>query len=226
MLYFIYELSDPRTAIPSYIGITSNPNIRYIQHLERKTGSKKKCDWIRDLLAEGIQPKMKILETVDSKQEAQDRERHWIQQYLKQGRELTNALLVNSSERKIKSKTEIAFTIVREKEDDELTEQEMGILQRILFPYKYHLTRKKITDELIKQEHFSIPEKAFYTIHELLDGLPYKDEEIAKRCKIPIQILLDVRNGKYINGLICEQLLGYLSWMYITNLSTLNVKGI
>ena len=98
-MYFVYELFDPRTSKPGYIGITNNPNQRLLEHLELRAGKGKKNAWIQQLLAEQVEPKMKILEIVEDRGEAQRRERYWIQQYLNRGIQLTNHLLVSTSDK-------------------------------------------------------------------------------------------------------------------------------
>lgn len=93
MLHFIYALVDPRTDVVAYIGITNNPNARLIEHLEGKSPNDDKDAWIWELQEEGYEPRMKILEVVDTRKEALSRERYWIQHYLSAGVPLTN--LVN-----------------------------------------------------------------------------------------------------------------------------------
>lgn len=91
MLHFVYELVDPRTNTPGYVGITNNPNQRYFEHIELRVKKGKKNDWIKQMLADGVTPKMRILEVVETREEARAREKFWIQQYIEQGMELTNA---------------------------------------------------------------------------------------------------------------------------------------
>jgi predicted GIY-YIG superfamily endonuclease len=96
MLHFVYELYDPRTNTPGYVGITNNPNQRYWEHLEGRVRKGKKYEWVKSLLDEGVKPKLRILETLDERSEAMRRERYWVQYYTKQGIVLTNAHLVYS----------------------------------------------------------------------------------------------------------------------------------
>jgi hypothetical protein len=77
------------------VGITDNPNQRLRAHLgeAKPNGNKhnlKKCGWIEELQAEHLEPRMRILEIVETKREALDREKYWIQRYLQQGVALTN----------------------------------------------------------------------------------------------------------------------------------------
>jgi len=81
---YIYTLSDPRkpTAI-MYVGYTRRSlKQRFSQHLaEARSGkSSYKCNWIRKLLAEGIEPVILMLEKVD-RDNWQEREKFWIAFY-------------------------------------------------------------------------------------------------------------------------------------------------
>lgn len=90
IMYFVYELVDPRTDVTGYVGITNNPNKRYYEHLEGNDKNEKKREWIARLQAEKLQPKMKILEIVDNIKQARNQERYWIQYYVSKGVELKN----------------------------------------------------------------------------------------------------------------------------------------
>jgi len=88
--YYIYELIDPRTDIPGYVGITNNPKVRHSQHLALRDGNIKKNSWVRRLVKEGVKPIIRILDTAPTKEQAASKERHWINSYLKAGVSLTN----------------------------------------------------------------------------------------------------------------------------------------
>jgi predicted GIY-YIG superfamily endonuclease len=105
-MYFVYELVDPRTNVASYVGITNNPNQRYAEHMEGRVGRGKKYNWIKSLQEEETQPKMKILEVVDDAKQAKQQERHWIQHYISNGVQLTNAILIRNTPTKRNSRTE------------------------------------------------------------------------------------------------------------------------
>ena len=94
-MYFVYELVEPRNNATGYIGITNNPNQRYLEHVEGRAGKGKKYEWIKRLQQEGTQPKMKILEIVDDLAQAREQERYWIQQYLSKGTQLVNTVLIH-----------------------------------------------------------------------------------------------------------------------------------
>lgn len=94
-MYFVYELVDPRNSVTGYVGITNNPNKRYLEHIDERAGRGRKYGWISSLQEEGIQPKMKILEIVDDLEQARRQERYWIQRYLAEGIPLVNTRLID-----------------------------------------------------------------------------------------------------------------------------------
>ena len=90
MLHFIYEETHPVTNIPFYIGISTNPNQRHKQHLDTRDNNLRKKAVIDRLAADGLEPRMNILESVNSFEQSRARERHWIRHYANQGIMLTN----------------------------------------------------------------------------------------------------------------------------------------
>jgi hypothetical protein len=89
MLYFVYELIDPRTNEPRYVGITVNPNLRFEQHMSDKQNDKKRI-WIQELSDARLEPRMKILEVAESYDEGRQKEKDWIKARLTGGHCLTN----------------------------------------------------------------------------------------------------------------------------------------
>lgn len=92
MSYHVYTLTDPRTEVVYYVGMTIQPEVRYQGHLtcNGHDGNSEKYAWVRQLQSESVQPRMSILETVDDEQLARDRERYWIRMYSEQGMPLVN----------------------------------------------------------------------------------------------------------------------------------------
>jgi hypothetical protein len=90
---FIYALVDPRTKQIRYVGKADNPYERLVDHLREK-GALDKNKWIYDLLAEGQQPELRILEEVSMHPPYmwQERERWWIFHLRRQGTQLTNVV--------------------------------------------------------------------------------------------------------------------------------------
>src|SRR5436190_19788987 len=92
MLYFVYELVDPRTNQPFYVGITKDPNYRMWQHLTAKDNNKRKKAKIVDIQSEGLSPRMRIIETTENERTVLKKETYWIHKYIEQGIVLTNIL--------------------------------------------------------------------------------------------------------------------------------------
>jgi len=90
MLYFVYELIDPRTDQTFYIGITNHPNGRMMQHLTVKDTNEVKSTRISEIQSENLLPKMNIIEIVEGKEKAKTRERYYIHAYTQQNILLTN----------------------------------------------------------------------------------------------------------------------------------------
>lgn len=95
MLHFVYKLFDRRREgikAVFYIGITDNPNERLERHIRcDENESEQKNVYIRDMLAEGVVPKMEIIEIIDDLREvALARETFWIKDYAQQGAPLLN----------------------------------------------------------------------------------------------------------------------------------------
>jgi hypothetical protein len=56
-----------------------------------------KMEWIQQLQEEGLEPRMKILEVVEAREEAIEKEKKWIEHYLSKGVSLTNVKNANQS---------------------------------------------------------------------------------------------------------------------------------
>ncbi len=99
MIYFVYELIDPRTDEPRYVGMTSNPNDRMKQHLADSISNLDKWIWIQELAKEGLKPYMRIAEIVyDDLKVAIRKERNLIQEHIQAQKQLTNIYINNSEE--------------------------------------------------------------------------------------------------------------------------------
>jgi hypothetical protein len=87
----IYALIDPRNNLIRYVGRTVRMKVRLQQHLEEVAVNPEKTRWLRELKKQGLTPNMEILETLECKgNEAEERERYWIQSLLSKGAPLTN----------------------------------------------------------------------------------------------------------------------------------------
>jgi len=102
MPHYVYELIDPRTNEIRYVGITTRLEVRFTQHLNGINDiNEHKTAWIQELKEQGLQPQMRIIETVDSREKARERERYWVRHYLDQNIQLTNSVLVPLIKRSI-----------------------------------------------------------------------------------------------------------------------------
>jgi len=126
--YFIYELVDPQTDVPRYVGMTKNPRKRYSGHMNGKTDGGEKYEWIRHLQEKQIQPKMRILETVSDLEHAKEREKYWIQYYVNSGIKLVNIQLNETaikSPKEIKERKVVLIELTEEERKIYYTESEV-----------------------------------------------------------------------------------------------------
>src|ERR1700722_16280431 len=77
---FIYGLGDPRTDFVRYVGKSNDPQNRYSRHLAHyilREGNRRTTPWIKELLALGFKPVLKILEETTF-QAWEECEKKWI----------------------------------------------------------------------------------------------------------------------------------------------------
>ncbi len=86
----IYALVDPRDDTVHYIGLSKNPAKRYAQHLTPRQRNQAKREWIQELLASQLLPKLLILEEGLSAETAFQREAYWTIHYARAKHPLTN----------------------------------------------------------------------------------------------------------------------------------------
>lgn len=90
---YIYGLFDPRNYSLRYIGKSNNPDLRLKCHLSEvkhgRSGNTHKDNWIKQLLAEGLEPSIEILEECDE-DNWQEIEKAWIEECREKGLYLTN----------------------------------------------------------------------------------------------------------------------------------------
>lgn len=87
---FIYELIDPRTNEPRYVGKTINIKNRLKSHLLYDKAKTYKNNWIKNLLKENLVPKLNIIARVNEN-EWEYWEKYYIKLYKEKGYKLTNA---------------------------------------------------------------------------------------------------------------------------------------
>lgn len=93
--YYIYALQDPITQDTRYIGRTTNLKLRYNFHRVANRGYKATAlnDWLRELKANGLPPRLIVLQVLPDSTEraAGEIEARWINTYLERGHKLLNA---------------------------------------------------------------------------------------------------------------------------------------
>ena len=87
----IYALCEPDTGEVRYIGQSVNPDMRLKQHEGLFGRTKLKGPWIAALQAQGLTPRVSVLEVVSgTATEASEREAYHIARHLAQGSRLVN----------------------------------------------------------------------------------------------------------------------------------------
>jgi DNA-binding XRE family transcriptional regulator len=89
MAVIIYALVDPRDGRVRYVGRSVNPAVRMIAHMNGLSTSRK-GRWLRELVAEGLTPLMKVLDETDWEHQ-KSVEYEWIERYRQLEPDLTNA---------------------------------------------------------------------------------------------------------------------------------------
>ncbi len=84
---YIYIHFDPRTMAARYVGRSSSPVYRYYQH---SNSANKIGEWFNQLHKLGLVPLMKIVDEVETEEEAVEREAYWIRFCEKHGAKLLN----------------------------------------------------------------------------------------------------------------------------------------
>lgn len=91
MIHYIYALTDPDTGEARYIGRTTNPLARYMNHTQTwSTPGKEKREWTNDLKRQGKAPGMVVIDRCATRDEAKQRETELIVQLKEAGVNLLN----------------------------------------------------------------------------------------------------------------------------------------
>lgn len=90
-MYQIYTLSDPRTMAVRYLGISRNALKRLATHIQGiEVGNTEKTRWLQELIDINMLPIVNVIEEVETLEQAKEREKYLIRQYLSTGIPLTN----------------------------------------------------------------------------------------------------------------------------------------
>lgn len=90
--YSIYVLKDPTTFEIRYVGLSSNVDKRYIEHIKDKVTSYKQR-WVNTLLKNNEKPLLEIIESNLTLSEAFELEISYIEKYKNRGFKLTNSTI-------------------------------------------------------------------------------------------------------------------------------------
>lgn len=86
----VYGLTDPWDELPHYVGRAQDVYRRYAQHLNSPHENAEKNAWMGKIKAAGKVPGLTIFEQDIEDDIAPEREKHWIEHWLKLGAPLTN----------------------------------------------------------------------------------------------------------------------------------------
>jgi hypothetical protein len=103
MSYTIYTLSAPGERIDwkdiRYIGISIDVFSRFKQHLASHDDTNpEKTAWIQGLLAHGQKPTLGMIEEVETREHAREREQYWIRYAMEQGANVLNLAITYIAE--------------------------------------------------------------------------------------------------------------------------------
>lgn len=87
--FFVYQLCDPITSNPKYIGVSKNLEARYRKHLNEKSITLKN-NWIKSLAKKNQKPLMVVIDSADTRDKVNKLERYWIKYHKNKGIELKN----------------------------------------------------------------------------------------------------------------------------------------
>lgn len=77
-MYVVYALIDPRDNKVRYVGFTDNVYRRFQQHVQCADNNPEKMLWVQGLKAANIVFIMQSLESVETAEQAKEREDYWI----------------------------------------------------------------------------------------------------------------------------------------------------
>ena len=80
-MHYVYTLTDPRTSVIMYYGVTSNINKRFSEHTQYKPQKRhniKKVAWIEELRADNLLPLITVIATFEERADALELEKKLI----------------------------------------------------------------------------------------------------------------------------------------------------
>jgi predicted GIY-YIG superfamily endonuclease len=208
-MHFIYELVDPCTNQTRYIGMSTDLNTRYLNHLASTDGSSDKRAWIRDLKVRGLKPILNLLEQVEDISLAREREKAWIIYYIEQGHPLSNV-----QHGIIPSERYTRFT------------RNIALLPTDLYKNRASANAVQANLENLPVSEIWLEEKPTYHVQELFDASQLTTHTIADTLQIPITALELFRKGAPTGAHRIRLFLRFFSWYYNRKFTIENVTDI
>jgi predicted GIY-YIG superfamily endonuclease len=118
MVYKVYSLKCPFDNEIKYIGISINPELRLISHINEPQGTNEKALWTLKCFLYDKHPIVEIIEEIetDNKSEAYELERYWIEQFKQWGFNLLNGVYYKTNKRKGVKKEDYLLISKKEKQ--------------------------------------------------------------------------------------------------------------
>lgn len=144
----VYALYASDEKVIRYIGITSDPNVRYSQHIHYGDTEISKDSWISQALARGADIKMIIIDTAVTRLEALEKEKYYIRTCLDKNMELVNSVhntnTVSKAGRKHTNEDILLALLMYARTGDFPPEYSYGTKQRLLKHPKLKAIRKLV----------------------------------------------------------------------------------
>lgn len=181
-MYSIYTLIDPRDDAIRYVGLTNDVYARFSQHLRCDSSNISKNAWIQELKDANQMLIMRTIDSVETFEQARERERYWIKHHMKQGCSLLNI----DGAKSITFGQFMAFFGEQEDRKAEV-EEEAEIVEREDVPVS-------ITQRQTTRKRQSTKGDAVKRVERILKRTPdITPTELAKRAKISKSYASEVR---------------------------------
>lgn len=208
MPHHIYRLRDPKTSEVRYVGITNDPQMRFLHHLQCSDGNEAKCQWIQSLLAEEMKPIMEIIEVHEERIAGYQCEHHWITTYRSQGVKLLNIRDGNVSPERYEDLRSYAK------------------LEDVLWSYSNPQVSTRVRQRLSCLEFARIESEDIYDIQDLFDTLAMTTAQLANMLEIPVYTLVKLLKGEPVGCERVKLVLTFFCWIYQADFTLENVSGI
>ncbi len=202
-MHYVYKLVDPRDSEVRYIGMTHDPHMRYLHHIQGKEGTQLKRDWIRELIEAGLKPRMDIIESHEDREVIQQREKHWILTYQRCRAKLLNA--------------QRGFLFPA---------QHTKLLDHILAYYDNGKVLEKVRCGLEALKPVSIEKRGRYNIQELFNRLPITIQQVSALLNIPEYAVIRFASGEEIGISRARLWSAFFSWIYQIPIPLTSISGI